>query len=277
MSGRGHASNGLMVFIPMFRCRRQIPRVIARTAAAGAGLIGRIVVVDNRSDEGSVEAAVEALSAVDVPATVLRNDANYNLGGSHKVAFDHALAHGFAQVAVVHGDDQADFADLVPLLRDGSTDGYDCVLGSRFMRGARRQGYAWHRTAGNLAFNALFSLSTLRRISDLGSGLNLFRTAWLADGFYRTLADDLTFNNHLLLAMVARRARVRFFPISWREEDQVSNVRLFRQAWRTLGIVGGYALRRGGYLRTDRARHAAYTAQVVHQQDGRRLAASVPA
>ena len=42
---------------------------------------------------------------------VVRNRENYNLGGSHKVAFDYAVAQGFTHVIVLHGDDQADIAD----------------------------------------------------------------------------------------------------------------------------------------------------------------------
>mgnify|MGYP000582291217 CR=1 FL=1 len=72
--------------------------------------------------------------------------------------------------------------------------------------------------------------------------------AWLRSVAWSQLADDLTFNVHLLLLLVHSRAGIRFFPISWREDGQVSNVRLVRQAWRTIGIAWGYFWRRGDYL-----------------------------
>jgi len=256
-----------LVFIPMYRCERQIPRVLARIDARLAKVVDHVLVVDNRSPDGSREAAIRAMTALPVAATLVQNDDNYNLGGSHKVAFDYALTHGFDHVMVLHGDHQADPADFAPLLEAGRHREVDCLLGSRFAPGAKRIGYAWHRTAGNYVFNTLFSISAMRRFSDLGSGLNCFAASWFKDRAYRRLADDLTFNNHLLLLMAATKARIAFAPISWREEDQVSNVRLFRQAWRTLGIVAGYGVRRAAYLRPHRGRRApdAYTATVVHQ------------
>jgi len=258
----------ILLFIPMYRCARQIPRVIAHLTPEVQRRIAEVVVVDNGSPDGSVEAARTAMASLEIPARILLNDANYNLGGSHKVAFDYALTHGFSHVVVLHGDDQADIADLLPQLDAGRHNQYDCLLGSRFASGSRLHGYSTLRIAGNWAFNLLFSIATGRWLTDLGSGLNVFSTAWLADGFYRRLGDDLTFNIYLLLNIVHRRARYAFFPISWREDDQISNVRLFRQGFRTLGIVAGYGLRRGGYLATDRASrpHAAYTATTVHQQ-----------
>ena len=52
---------------------------------------GRCIVVNNRSTDGT-EAAVQDWMArhPDAPVRLLRNDRNYGLGGSHKVAFGYA-------------------------------------------------------------------------------------------------------------------------------------------------------------------------------------------
>jgi hypothetical protein len=42
-----------------------------------------------------------------------------------------------------------------------------------------------------------------------------------------------------------------FFPISWREDDQVSNVQLFSQARRTLAILGRFFLNRRTFIGHD--------------------------
>ena len=259
---------GTLVFVPMYRCERQIPRVLARLTGPIAPLIDHVLVVDNRSPDGSVAAATAALGRLPHAATLLVNDRNVNLGGSHKVAFRYALDHGYDHVLVLHGDDQADPDDAAPWLAAGAQRPLDALLGSRFMAGARRSGYSWHRTWGNRGFNLLFSVASGRRVLDLGSGLNVFATAWLREPCWWNLADDLTFNVHLLLRLAERRARIAFAPISWREEDQVSNVRLFRQARRTLGMAVGYSVRGGAYL--DRPHTALtpadYTSQAVFRQ-----------
>ena len=45
-----------------------------------------------------------------------RQDQNYGLGGSHKVAFGYAAAHGYEHLVVLHGDDQGAIVDLLPIL-----------------------------------------------------------------------------------------------------------------------------------------------------------------
>jgi dolichol-phosphate mannosyltransferase len=255
----------ILVFVPMYQCREQVVRVLARLDARYAGLIAEIAVIDNGSRDGGREAAAAALAQLNIPARLWANRANYHLGGSHKVAFDLALREGFTHVLVLHGDDQADPDDLLPHLRSATAQGWDCFLGSRFSLGSRRQGYSRLRTFGNFFYNGLFCLATRRWLVDLGSGLNLFRLGWLRDRGYHLLADDLTFNYFLVLLMCARRARFRFFPISWREEDQVSNVRLVRQAAKTLGMLASWCSAGPRWLRRPHGRFppGSYRADVL--------------
>ncbi len=242
----------VLVFIPAYRCERQIPRVLAQFDAATQALVEEVVVVDNRSPDATAAAAADGLRRLTgVRTTLLRNHENYGLGGSHKVAFDYALDRGMDYVVVLHGDDQGSIADLVPHLRSGAHRGRDCLLGARFMRGSRLEGYSRFRTLGNHAFNALYSAVSRRRLSDLGSGLNLYSTRYLADRDYLRYANDLTFNYYAILAAVAKRADFAFFPLTWREDDQVSNVKLYRQARKTLRLLAQFAWSRRRFMAAD--------------------------
>lgn len=231
----------ILVFIPAYNCGPQIGRVLGQLASVPPGVIGRVLVLDNGSRDDTREraaAAARALPGLDV--VVGRNRANYGLGGSHKVAFAHAEAEGFTHVVVLHGDDQGSIADLVPVLEQGDHRRFDACLGARFMRGSRLVNYSWFRIFGNVVFNALFSLASLRRVVDLGSGLNVFARRVFADPAVMRHADDLRFNVYLLLGMFDRKCRVMFFPISWREDDQVSNVKMVSQSVRTLQILAEF-------------------------------------
>lgn len=260
----------VLVFIPAYRCEAQITRVIDQFDTPVQTWIDTVLVVDNRSPDKTLEVAIargrERLTHCNFIAW--RNDDNYGLGGSHKAAFRYAIEQGFEYLIVLHGDDQADIRDLLPLLEEGAHEGVDCLLGARFMRGSQLKGYSWFRTFGNHVYNALFSLVALRAIHDLGSGLNLYRLAAFRDFYYKSFPDDLTFNYVMLLASYHRAQTVRFFPISWREEDQISNVKLFRQAFKVLSLLAGYGLRRGTFLASElRARSfETYTGQIHHQQ-----------
>lgn len=137
------------------------------------------------------------------------------------------------------------------------------------MRGSQLKGYSWFRTFGNRVYNGLFSLVTRRAIYDLGSGLNLYRLGTFREFYFKTFPDDLTFNYVMLLASYYRKQKVRFFPISWREEDQRSNVKLFRQAFKVLGLLTGYALKRGQFVGSELRAHAfeTYIGQIRYRRD----------
>jgi glycosyltransferase involved in cell wall biosynthesis len=253
----------------MYNCAPQIPRVIAQLNPEIRALISEVILVNNRSTDDTEAAAIAALSAApSLRAKVLRNDGNYGLGGSHKVAFNYAIDNGFDHCIVLHGDDQGSISDLAPLLRAGAHESLDCLLGARFMPGSRLTGYSAFRTFGNHVFNLIYSLAAGARIFDLGAGLNLYRVASLRDRAYLACADDLTFNYHMILRSIAARHRIRFFPLEWREDDQVSNVKLVRQTLRVAGIVWAYFSARQRYLARSYATRApdAYTSTIVFEQ-----------
>ena len=236
----------ILIFIPMYNCEKQIPRVLGRIAALGEdqGLFAGVLVVDNRSTDGSREAAVEAMQTLSIPAVLVRNCENYSLGGSHKVAFGYAAEHGYDYVVVLHGDDQGDISDLVPLLKQGEHRKYDSLLGSRFSKGSHLVGYDKFRIFGNHVFNLFMTTCSGHRVYDLGAGLNLYKTEYLKNKFYLPFPNDLSFNVFLLLYGIHSRSIFTFFPITWREEDQVSNAKLFAQAKRMVGLGLNYLLRK---------------------------------
>ena len=258
----------ILLFIPMYNCEKQIVRVLAQLQSEAAEYLSQVIVVNNRSTDGGEQAAVDWLrkNELSVPVKLLRNDENYGLGGSHKVAFAYALENGFDYVIVLHGDDQGDISNILPHLRNRAYAGYDAFLGARFMKGSRLQGYSRFRTFGNRVYDLLFSLGAGRMVYDLGSGLNMYRVESLRSGYYLKFKDNLMFNCYMLLAASFLRQKIKFFPILWREEDQVSNVKMLKQAVRTLGMLWGYVKNRKSLLEDEHRDRviAAYTAQEIY-------------
>src|SRR5688572_21034765 len=219
-----------MLFVPMYNCAPQITRTLGQIAPDLRGRFAEIFVVDNGSTDGGPEIAKrfaeEEMAGANV--VVVRNDANYGLGGSHKVAFQRCLDQGYDAVIVFHGDDQGRLTDLMSEV-DRYADTHECVLGARFMKGSHLSGYQLHRIMANLAFNALFSGVTGQALWDLGSGLNWYSRRFVERRLWEGCADDLTFNYHLILRTVRDLSiRTAFVPITWRETDQVSNAKLLQ-------------------------------------------------
>jgi dolichol-phosphate mannosyltransferase len=260
----------ILLFIPAYNCAPQIPRVLAQLKSVPPGVITEALVVDNHSKDNTREAAVAAAQELThIRVQVVQNSDNYGLGGSHKSAFGYAQANGFDYVIVLHGDDQGRISDMLPILASGEHRKYDAMLGSRFMSGSKLKNYSAFRIFGNHVFNALFSIVSGRRITDLGSGLNLFGRRIFSDPFVLRHSDDLRFNCYLLLGMVASGQTFRYFPITWSEEDQISNVKMFSQSRRTLDILREYFFNRKHFLSADHrdTPRAAYTFRVLGTND----------
>ena len=231
----------ILLFIPAYNCEKQIVRVLDQLNPAIMAFISKVIVVNNRSTDNTESVVTDYMHAhANMPITLLRNRENYGLGGSHKVAFQYAIEHGYDYVMVLHGDDQGCIDDFLPVLAKGYYRKHDCILGARFMPGSKLEGYSLFRTFGNIVYNFLFAFVTGKRIYDLGSGLNLYSVDMLKDGFYEKFPDNLMFNYLMILASEYYGHDIKFYPVSWREDDQVSNVKMFDQATKVLKMLKGY-------------------------------------
>lgn len=264
--------NKILLFIPMYNCEKQIPRVLGQLTDEVCSCLSEVVIINNRSTDNGEAVAIQYLKerSLPIPAKVLRNDDNYGLGGSHKVAFQYAIDHGFDYVIVLHGDDQGDISNILPYLINRQYENYDCFLGARFMKGSQLQGYSWFRTFGNRVYDLLFSAVCRYMVYDLGSGLNMYRTDILKDHFYLKYKDNLIFNYCMVMGSAFYQHKVKFFPIVWREEDQVSNVKMVSQALTVLKLLGEFAHNRKQFVEAEHRDKVvdAYTAKVVYESEG---------
>lgn len=231
----------ILLFIPAYNCEKQIVRVLNQLTPALLSFISKVIVVNNRSTDGTEQAVIDyKTNHPTIPITLLRNRDNYGLGGSHKVAFSYALENGYDYVIVLHGDDQGTLSDILPVLAEKYYRKHDCILGARFMLGSRLEGYSLFRTFGNIVYDFLFAAVVGKKVYDLGSGLNMYSTKMLGNKFYEKFPDNLMFNYCMILASQYYGHDIRFYPISWREDDQVSNVKMVNQAFNVLKMLWEY-------------------------------------
>jgi hypothetical protein len=168
----------------------------------------------------------------------------------------------------LHGDDQADIRDMLPPLTLGDHHRHDLVIGARFHSQSKLEGYSLVRRLGNRTLNVLCSVINRRNVHDLIAGLNCFKMEFFRDKFFIRFPDNLTFDVHVLLYAFYRGAGVHYIPVTWREEDQVSNAKVFRQAFIILNLFARYVVNRGrvfaGNL-SGRAEGFAYESEVVYK------------
>ena len=258
----------ILLFIPMYNCEKQIIRVLGQLTKEVCDYLSEVVIINNRSTDNGEILVKQYLSQhnLSIKVNLLRNDDNYGLGGSHKVAFQYAIDNGFNYVILLHGDDQGDISNIFPYLKNEVYKEYDCLLGARFMKGSELKGYSKFRTFGNKVYNMLFSICCGFKVYDLGSGLNMYKVNILKDKFYIKYKDNLIFNYCMIMGAAFYKHKVKFFPIIWREDDQISNVKMFNQAITVLKLLCSYVLNKRKFVIGEHRDKIVddYTAQVIY-------------
>lgn len=258
----------ILLFTPMYNCEKQIVRVLEQMNDEIGNFITEWIIINNRSTDNGELVVKNYLETNNLPikTSLLRNNENYGLGGSHKIAFDYAIKHGFDYIILLHGDDQGDISNILPYLKNREYEKYDCFLGARFMKGSKLQGYSKFRTFGNHVYNLLFSIGTGKRIYDLGSGLNMYKVDLLRDKFYLKYKDNLMFNYCMILGSSFYQHKIKFFPIIWREDDQISNVKMVNQAITVLKLLASYVFDRKKFVESEHRDKIVekYGAQVIY-------------
>ena len=258
----------ILLFIPMYNCEKQITRVLGQLNDEVCEYLSEVLIINNRSTDNGEKVVEDYLrnNKLRIKATLIRNDENYGLGGSHKVAFDYAIKNDFDYVILLHGDDQGDISNILPYLKSRAYEQYDCFLGARFMRGSQLKGYSKFRTFGNRVYNLLFSIGCGYRVYDLGSGLNMYKVSILKDAFYLKYKDNLIFNYCMIMGSAYYKHKVKFFPIIWREDDQVSNVKMVSQAITVLKLLASYIIEKKKFVQGEHRDKIieAYTAATVY-------------
>jgi len=115
----------ILIVIPAYNEEQTIAEVIKGVKNLGAGY--DVVVVDDSScDDTGLKASIEG-------ATVIKLPCNLGIGGAVQTGFKYAQSKGYDACVQVDGDGQHPTAEIPRLLRYIFEEGYDLVIGSRFV------------------------------------------------------------------------------------------------------------------------------------------------
>ena len=157
----------------------------------------------------------------------------------------------------------------MPYIKDGSINNFDCTLGARFHPKSTLENYSTFRTFGNKVFNLLFGIMFKKRILDLGSGINIYKLSAFSERDFMKFPDNLTFDYCGLMSHCFHKRKIRFVPISWREEDQISNVKITSQAMQSIKLLFKFILGRKKFLEVDKMERKGlvYKASQIYNQE----------
>jgi len=227
------------------------------------------MIIENKSKDETINSAINAFKQNQhLSGFVCTNENNVGYGGTLKIGFNYAIEKNYDFIMILHGDDQGDVMDMIPYINDQSIKEYDCTLGARFHPKSKLKNYSWFRTFGNKVYNLIFSVLLGKKILDLGAGINIYKLDAFLERDYQNFPNDLTFDYCGIISHSYRKRSIRFIPITWREDDQISNVKIISQAIITLKLLLSYCLNKQYFINKDKSLNkiSSYKLNIVYQQ-----------
>ena len=220
----------LAIVIPVYNEAESLPRVVGEVEAVAqrTGTSFEIIFVDDGSDDRS-----PALLAQMDGHTVIRHDDNRGYGAALRTGFDHARDADF--IAFLDADCTYPPEDLERLMQHMEDDPSTTMcIGSR-MTGPNDMEFL--RRLGNRLYADLCALLFDSELSDVCSGLRVFRTTLFDEISWSDFSDDLDFSPQLTSRCLKRGVRVTEVPIEYRERRGHSKLNVFYHGWRFLGSI----------------------------------------
>ncbi len=199
----------------------------AQAAVASGGLSAQIIVADNGSTDGSQRIARElGAEVVEVP----RKGYGSALIGGIDAARGRFVVMGDA-------DDSYDFEAIAPLV-DKLREGYDLVVGNRFMGGIQPGAMPWsHRWVGNPVLTFISRVFFKTPVGDMHCGLRAFTK----DAYerMRLRATGMEFASEMVIKAALKGMRITEVAVILRPDgrSRPPHLRTWRDGWRHLRFM----------------------------------------
>jgi glycosyltransferase involved in cell wall biosynthesis len=194
------------VVVPAYREEE----LIAETLRGVPAFVDRIYVVDDASDDATVE---RAHGVGDGRVEVIRHERNRGVGAAIVTGYDRALADGIDVVCVMAGDNQMDPADLEALVRPVVRGEVDYAKANRLFTGEAWRVMPRTRYVGNAILSLLTKIASgYWHVADSQSGYTAAARPILAQLDLHRVYTGYGFPNDMLVHLNVWNARVRDVP-----------------------------------------------------------------
>ncbi|HUT26163.1 MAG TPA: glycosyltransferase family 2 protein [Sumerlaeia bacterium] len=206
--------SAVSIVLPVYNERESVAETLRRVqrALADADVQHEIIVVDDGSDDGSVE----AVEAGGVEVRLLRHENNRGYGAALKTGF---AAARYNLLAFLDADGSYPAGEL-PRLIEAARDA-DMVVGERTGYDDRA---SWARRLGKAILVPLANYLAGRRIPDLNSGMRVVRRD-LVERYWPLLPEGFSLTATLTMALLCAGRRVVWLPVDYAARVGRSKVR----------------------------------------------------
>jgi len=187
--------------------------------------VDKVVAIDDASSDNTAEEAKKA------GALVLKNDTTMGAGYVLRRGFNYAVKYDYDIIVVVAGDNQ-DFPSEIKKLVKPLTEGYDLVLGSRYLKKHKVPVFKKIQTK---VYSYLFSMITNKHITDASNGFRAFKTSLLKNiDVSASWLNGYELEPYFLLQAIKKGYKVKEVSVNKRYDHKkgYSKMRPFLDWWR---------------------------------------------
>jgi dolichol-phosphate mannosyltransferase len=186
-------------------------------ALRDADILHEFIVVNDASTDGT-RAVLERLEEQLPNFCFFDNDPPHGFGWAIRCGLAHFRGDA---VVIVMADASDDPADVIAFHRK-LNEGYDCVFGSRFVRGGSVSDYRMLKLALNRIGNTFIRTLFWMRYNDVTNAFKMFRRSVIA-GIQPMLSQHFNLTVELPLKAIARGYTYAVVPNSWRNRSHGSS------------------------------------------------------
>ena len=245
MSFTGAETRLLSVLIPLYNEEEYIGVLLERVLSAPLpeGLESELIVVDDASQDGSVEAVEVVASLYPGRIRLIRHDRNQGKGAAIRTAIQHATG----EFAIIQDADlEYDPNEYLKLLQPLVDKRADAVYGSRFVvAGERRVLYFWHALANSL-LTTMCNMFADVNLTDMETCYKAFRLSLVKSIPLRS--NRFGIEPELTIKLAQRQASIFELPISYYGRTYAEGKKIgFKDAVQAFFVILRYGLTRDIY------------------------------
>lgn len=216
----------LLVLILAYEAEEHVSDVIRRIPLDRLPAGTEILVLDDASEDKTLEKARSAGFKINANVHVMKNPKNLGYGGNQKLGYRYAIDEGFDVVAMLHGDGQYAPECLPEILRPFLVGEAEAVMGSRMMvpGGAMRGGMPIYKYIGNKILTSIENWITGLSLSEFHSGYRAYSTGLLKAIPFEYNSNEFHFDTEILIQIQLAGKKVTEVPIPTHYGNEICRV-----------------------------------------------------
>ncbi len=204
-----------------------------------------ILVVDDDSPDGT-GGIVSEIAATDARVRLLVRRGQRGLGSAIVRAASEAIEHDYTFFLNLDGDlshHPADLARLLAVATENST--VDVVVGSRYVKGGRIEGWPLHRRWMSRLINRFAVICLRLPVLDCSGSIRCYRVSALRElDVSRLQCQSYALLEELLMRLQQQGCRMQEIPITFTDRQQGQSKLTLREAIRSVSFMIRLAIRR---------------------------------